>query len=81
MNFVCNFRIKGGGGAGRKSSTHLENKFRQMHDAVRDHKDGKTARVLSTLFAKLPSKNVSDQSDRVGICLKKQNFERLLLEI
>lgn len=47
------------GGAGRKSLTLMENKARQLLDAVRDYKDPKTARLLSTVFMKLPSKNVS----------------------
>lgn len=47
------------GAQGRKSLTLLENRFRQMHDAVRDHKDLKTGRLLCTVFLKLPSKSVS----------------------
>lgn len=47
------------GGQGRKSVTQLENKLRQLHDAVRDHKDMKTGRLICTVFMKLPSKNVS----------------------
>lgn len=59
--FIVDERLIGRmkGGQGRKSMTLLENKFRQMHEAVREHKDSKTGRVLSTVFMKLPSKMVS----------------------
>lgn len=47
------------GAQAKKSLTLLENKFRQMHDAVRDYKDLKTGRLICTVFMKLPSKMVS----------------------
>lgn len=59
------FRMKGG--AGRKSLTLMENKFRDLYEAVKEHKDVKSGRVLCTVFMKLPSKNVSFGGVRIFV--------------
>lgn len=56
MNFnqVC-FRL----GKGKKAQTVLSLKMKQMYDAIRDYREPKANRQLSSIFLKLPSKNVS----------------------
>lgn len=71
--------VGGSGAAGRKSLTMLNDKFRELFDAVKDHKDAKTGRVLCTVFMKLPSK--SDYPDYYDIIKSPVDMEKIAAKI
>lgn len=53
--FLPLYRIK----TGRKQTSPLDTKLRQMYDAIRDYREPKANRQLALIFMKLPSKSVS----------------------
>lgn len=44
---------------GRKTLTAIDQKFRQLYDAIRDYREPKSQRQLASIFMRLPSKSVS----------------------
>lgn len=69
-NFCWNYliiyflhRIKGG----RKQTSPMDTKLRQLYDAIRDYREPKANRQLALIFMKLPSKTVSNFNHILGI--------------
>lgn len=46
----------------KKAQAILEAKLKQLYETIRDHKDPKSGRQVSSIFMKLPSKSVSLKS-------------------
>lgn len=48
-------------GKDKKALIILEGKLKQLYETIRDHKDAKSGRQVSSIFMKLPSKSVSNK--------------------
>lgn len=73
--------------AGRKTTSALDGKLKQLYDAIRDFKELKQGRQLALIFMKLPSKSDYPEyydiikspidMERIAIKLKQQQYETL----